>query len=260
MLEARSEFYDYSVSCYFVELYVNKLNDLFLPVTNDKPIHHQPDKLEVKLDASRMVYVKNATVKEIEDSDDLINAWAGGEQLRNVTSTNMNDRSSRSHSVLSVIVETKSKTTGATTRAKLSLIDLAGSERVKKSGVHGVGMQEAQSINKSLTCLSDVISALSNESKFVPYRNNKLTQLMQDSLGGNSKTMMLVAISPAEFNREETIMSLHYASRARLIKNKSVKGQGSIGSLEEVKRLRGIIEEMRREKREREEEEVKGPA
>ena len=228
-LREKDEQYEFTVKCYFVELYVNKLIDLLREEGGDARSAAPEKKLEVKLDAKRMVYVKGATVVEVHDDDDLINIWAEGEHLRNVSSTLMNDRSSRSHSVLSIMVETKSLTTGVTTTAKLSLIDLAGSERVKKSGVSGDGLKETLSINKSLTVLSDVISALSNESKFIPYRNNKLTQLMQDSLGGNSKTTMIVSVSPADCNIDETLMSLHYATRARLIQNKSVKGRGYAG-------------------------------
>jgi hypothetical protein len=139
----------------------------------------------------------------------------------------------------------------------MSLIDLAGSERVKKSGVVGEAFKEALSINKSLSVLSDVISALSNENKFVPYRNNKLTQLMQDSLGGNSKTLMIVGVSPSNTEMEETLMSLHYATRARLIQNKSVKGKGFVGGgrregdegllAEKLRRMEKMMEKLQEE-------------
>jgi kinesin family member C2/C3 len=250
-LKVKEEQYDFTIKCYFVELYVNKLIDLLAGRKEEG------EKLEVKLDAKRMVYVKNAKVVEVEEEGDLIDLWAKGEELRNVTSTKMNDRSSRSHSVLSVVVETRSRATGATTTAKMSLIDLAGSERVKKSGVVGEAFKEALSINKSLSVLSDVISALSNENKFVPYRNNKLTQLMQDSLGGNSKTLMIVGVSPSNTEMEETLMSLHYATRARLIQNKSVKGKGSVGGgrregdegllAEKLRRMEKMMEKLQEE-------------
>eukprot|EP00520_Triparma_pacifica_P004800 CAMPEP_0118655888 /NCGR_PEP_ID=MMETSP0785-20121206/13188_1 /TAXON_ID=91992 /ORGANISM="Bolidomonas pacifica, Strain CCMP 1866" /LENGTH=271 /DNA_ID=CAMNT_0006548695 /DNA_START=133 /DNA_END=944 /DNA_ORIENTATION=+ len=248
-LGAKKDQYEFKVKCYFVELYVNKLIDLLGGVgSNNNNVDGRDDKLEVKLDAKRMVYVKNAKVVEVGNEEDLIDLWAKGEEMRNVSSTKMNSRSSRSHSVLSVIVETRSRATDATTTAKMSLIDLAGSERVKKSGVVGEGFKEALSINKSLTVLSDVISALSNESKFIPY--NKLTQLMQDSLGGNSKTLMIVGISPASTEMEESLMSLHYATRARLIQNKVIKGKmiagGGHGGVEaeKMKKMREMVERL----------------
>lgn len=168
----------------------------------------------------------------------MIDHWASAESSkRHITKTEMNEASSRSHSVLSIMVEVKSNTTGTTSFGKLSLIDLAGSERINKSGVGGIGLQEAKNINSSLSCLSDVISALSNNAKHVPYRNNKLTQLMQDSLGGNAKTLMIVNISPSDYNAEESLMSLHYGTRAKLIKNTAKKKEES----SEVMRLKGVI-------------------
>ena len=134
-------------------------------------------------------------------------------------------------------------TTGTTNVGKLSLIDLAGSERVLKSGVTGINLQEAKNINVSLSCLSDVIAALSNGSKHIPYRNNKLTQLMQDSLGGNAKTLMIVNISPADYNGDESVMSLHYGTRAKLIKNNAKKNEES----SEIHRLKSMVEQLREE-------------
>ena len=272
VLESKDEFYQYSVSCYFVELYVDKLIDLFSPPasrSSDAP------KLTIHMDAHKMVYVKvrrsdkmfrkaatskigssnsslrlsqNAVVHPAPDADTLISLWSEGDAGRNVASTLLNSRSSRSHTTLSVIVTTRNRATGATTRAKMSLIDLAGSERVKKSGVAGQGMKEATSINKSLSALSSVICSLSNSSRHVPYRDSALTRLMRDSLGGNSKTLMLVAVPPGKGSVDETMMSLHYAARARMIRNKSVKGAGGGGGDdgEEMERLRMEVEALRR--------------
>jgi hypothetical protein len=141
----------------------------------------------------------------------------------------------------SVLLETKNHTTKKTAVGKFSLIDLAGSERVGKTGATAERLKEAQNINKSLSALGDVISALSTNEKHIPYRNNKLTQLMQDSLGGNAKTLMFVNISPADYNVDETTTSLTYASRVKLITNDASKS--SEGA--EVTRLKKIITNLR---------------
>merc|ERR1712217_1004071 len=121
---------------------------------------------------------------------------------------------------------------------KLTLCDLAGSERLKKSEASGEQLKEAQSINKSLTALGDVIEALTKHAKHVPYRNHKLTQLLSDSLGGNAKTLMFVNCSPVAENGDETNSSLSYAARAKLIVNKVEKNQDS----QEVARLKKVVQ------------------
>ena len=131
--------------------------------------------------------------------------------------------------------------TGAVTKGKLSFVDLAGSERVKKSGAQGDTLKEAQAINKSLSALGDVISALASEQQHIPYRNHKLTMLMSDSLGGNAKTLMFVNVSPTDGNVEETQNSLTYATRVRTIKN----NMGKIVESKEVLELKQQIAHWR---------------
>ena len=152
----------------------------------------------------------------------------------------MNAESSRSHLVFSVLIEYTDLMNKKTNTGKLTLVDLAGSERVGKTGATADRLKEAQSINKSLSALGDVISALSTNQKFIPYRNNILTQLMSDSLGGNAKTLMFVNISPADYNAMETQTSLVYASRVKLITNDANKQSDS----EEVAKLRRIIRDL----------------
>ena len=135
----------------------------------------------------------------------------------------MNSESSRSHLICTVLIRTVNADTGAALAGKLTLVDLAGSERVGKSGVTGEGMEEAKSINKSLSALGDVISALTTGAKHIPYRNHPLTQLKSDSLGGNAKTLMFVNLSPADYNAEESHSSLLYAERVKKVKNSSAK-------------------------------------
>ena len=120
-------------------------------------------------------------------------------------------------------------------------MDLAGSERVSKTDATGERLKEAQAINKSLSALGNVISALSTNEKWVPYRDNKLTQLMSDSLGGNAKTLMFVNLSPVDYNADETLSSLVYASRVKLIVNSAEKTVESA----EIKRLKALVAALR---------------
>merc|ERR1711998_364045 len=228
---------DVSVQSYFLELYNNELCDLYFKLKHPRA---QPQKLEVKLDRDKMVFVKGANVLDVHSAEDLTSLFDRANAQRHVGATAMNSESSRSHSIFSLIVQVTHRTTGKTSTGKLSLIDLAGSERASKTGATKEQLKEAASINSSLSVLGDVINALSTGSGHVPYRNNKLTQLMQDSLGGNAKTLMFVNVSPADYNTDETIGSLNYASRAKLITNEAEKSSDSA----EVRKLKNIIKEL----------------
>jgi len=155
----------------------------------------------------------------------------------------MNADSSRSHLICIVIIESTNKKSKQVATGKLTLCDLAGSERLKKSEVTGDQMKEAQSINKSLSALGDVIEALTKQAKHVPYRNHKLTQLLSDSLGGNAKTLMFVNCSPVVGSLDETGAALSYAARAKMIVNKVEKNQDT----QEVARLKKVIQVMSQE-------------
>merc|ERR1712205_222398 len=157
-----------------------------------------------------------------------------------------------SHLIFSLVMETTDLQTGALTKGKLSFVDLAGSERVKKSGAEGDTLKEAQAINKSLSALGDVISALASEQQHIPYRNHKLTMLMSDSLGGNAKTLMFVNVSPTDGNVEETQNSLTYATRVRTIKNDNSKSVES----KEVQHLKQQVAHWRQKAGEVEESHV----
>ena len=155
----------------------------------------------------------------------------------------MNEASSRSHAIFTVTIDQKivsvtqeaggdaqaePVTSEENISAKFHFVDLAGSERIKKTGATGKTLQEGIQINQGLLALGNVIAALTDEKKiskggaFIPYRNSKLTRILQDSLGGNSRTTMIACVSPAESNYEETLSTIKYASRARNIKNKPV--------------------------------------
>jgi len=136
---------------------------------------------------------------------------------RSSACTNMNEHSSRSHLMLTVYLNSLNRATRQQTRAKLNLIDLAGSERLDKSGAKGQALKEAQNINKSLSALGDVIASRAANQGHTPFRNSTLTYLLQDSLSGDSKTLMFVCISPVAFNGDETFCSLNFAERARSV-------------------------------------------
>mmetsp|Transcript_29919 Transcript_29919/g.69186 ORF Transcript_29919/g.69186 Transcript_29919/m.69186 type:complete len:1476 (-) Transcript_29919:369-4796(-) len=233
------------VTCYMLELYNDQLVDLLcdkLPAADKK---EKKEELKIKQDAKGIVFVQGATIRTAETFEELQKWNTFGFDQRHVASTAMNAESSRSHLIFSVLVSTTNKATGTKTLGKLTLVDLAGSERVGKTGATADRLKEATSINKSLSALGDVISALSStdkdKPKHIPYRNNKLTMLLQDGLGGNAKTLMFVNISPADNNADETQTSLLYASRVKLITNSAEKEKES----KEISRLKAIIEKLK---------------
>ncbi|CAE8592400.1 unnamed protein product [Polarella glacialis] len=227
------------VICAMFELYRDELVDLLVTKTKGKP----PPVLEVKKDSRGTVKVEGACEIEVHSPEELLKAIAVGQDRRHVASTKMNADSSRSHLIFIVTVEVTNNKTKQVSTGKLTLCDLAGSERLKKSEVTGEQLKEATSINKSLTALGDVIEALTKQAKHIPYRNHRLTQLLSDSLGGNAKTLMFVNCSPAFGNLEETGSALSYAARAKLIMNKVEKNSDS----QEVARLKKVIQVMSNE-------------
>eukprot|EP00903_Cladosiphon_okamuranus_P015598 g14403.t1 len=197
--------------------------------------------LEIREHGVLGIYVKGLQEMVVTSPDSLQRLIDQGMASRTVGSTAMNDTSSRSHSVFTVKVHQKDATDESkSTFAKINLVDLAGSERAKSTGATGARLKEGANINKSLSSLGNVINALvdvANGKKgvFVPYRNSKLTRVLQESLGGNSLTAMLAALSPAACNFEETLSTLKYASRAKSIKVNAVKNEeaSQVSRLEE---------------------------
>ena len=177
----------------------------------------------MKQEKNGSVLVHNAVERTAGASSELQQIIEEGFESRKTAATAMNDASSRSHLIVIVKIVTVNKETKEQVRGKLLLCDLAGCERLAKSEVTGQQQKEAIEINKSLTALGDVIESLTKNAKMIPYRNHKLTQLMQDSLGGTSKTLMFMNCSPASSNVEETAMSLKYAQRAKMITNDTKK-------------------------------------
>lgn len=231
ILKKDNKKYSFSLKVYMVELYQDTLVDLLLPK------NAKQSKLDIKKDTKGMVFVENATTVPITGYDELKDIIQRGLECRHTNGTLMNEQSSRSHLILSIVIESTDLQTQSVSRGKLSFVDLAGSERIKKSGSAGKQLKEAQSINKSLSALGDVISALSSGGQHVPYRNHKLTMLMSDSLGGNAKTLMFVNVSPANSNLDESHNSLIYASRVRSIVNDPSKNISS----KEVARLKKLV-------------------
>ena len=200
------------VRCSFVEIYNEEVRDLL--TKNDKA-------LDVREDPKKGTFVKDLSYVTLSNTKDISKCLDRGNANRHVGATSMNDQSSRSHSLFTVYLEieegddrNKKIRTG-----KLNLVDLAGSERVGKTNATGKTFDEGKKINLSLTALGSVIDALSSNRKHIPYKDSKLTRLLSDSLGGNTKTVMFANVSPASFNYDETVGTLRYASRAKLIKN-----------------------------------------
>eukprot|EP00933_Yihiella_yeosuensis_P041935 TRINITY_DN36352_c0_g1_i1.p1 TRINITY_DN36352_c0_g1~~TRINITY_DN36352_c0_g1_i1.p1 ORF type:complete len:331 (+),score=46.31 TRINITY_DN36352_c0_g1_i1:2-994(+) len=163
--------------------------------------------------------------KEVKDAEELKRLLSRGLSQRAVAAHALNMESSRSHLLFTIKVTTEDLSTGHTLSGKILLCDLGGSERLKRTEASGEQLKEAIEINKSLSALGDVIEAIVERRKQIPYRNHKLTQLLQDSLGGTAKTLMIVNCSPAESNLHETTMSLNYASRAKKIVNTPLTAQ-----------------------------------
>ncbi|XP_074646224.1 kinesin-like protein KIFC3 [Tubulanus polymorphus] len=208
-MEERSTDWVYSINVSVMEIYNEMIRDL---LSND-PLR----KLDVKMNQDSSLYVPGLTSIEVSNVSEVNKTFTVGRMNRVTASTNMNEHSSRSHALLTINVLGTNKTTGVRTLGKLNLVDLAGSERVSKSGADGARLKEAQNINKSLSSLGDVIHALKNKQSHIPYRNSKLTYLLQDSLGGESKTLMIVQIAPVEKNVNETLCSLNFGQRARTV-------------------------------------------
>jgi kinesin family protein C1 len=193
--------WEYEMQASFVEIYNESVRDL---LASKKA--NEDTKYEIKHDPTTgKTWVTNLTVVPVRSPERVEELLKLSSKNRAVGVTNMNERSSRSHSVFQLRLIGKNKHTDAKSEGILNLIDLAGSERLAQSGATGDRLKETQAINKSLSCLGDVIAALANKDKHIPYRNSKLTFLLQDSLGGNSKTLMFVNISPASSNLNESI-------------------------------------------------------
>ncbi|CAK5085793.1 unnamed protein product [Meloidogyne enterolobii] len=202
---------EFHIKVSYFEIYNERIRDL-LDVTKTNLTIHE--------DKNRVPFVKNVTELFVSSPDEVLAAIEDGKTNRQVAVTNMNEHSSRSHSVFQIQVDQENKATQKKLSGKLYLVDLAGSEKVSKTGAEGSVLEEAKNINKSLSALGNVISALAEGTKsHVPYRDSKLTRILQESLGGNSRTTIVICCSPASYNEAETKSTLLFGQRAKTIKN-----------------------------------------
>ena len=210
-IETASEAIEFTVKVSMVEIYMEKIKDLIDP---------SKDNLRVHEDKQKGVYLQDVSEKYIADENEVYELMKLGNSNRSISATLMNAESSRSHSIFILTITQNNTTELSCKTGKLYLVDLAGSEKISKTGAEGQTLEEAKMINKSLTTLGKVIKALTDKKiNHIPYRESKLTRILSESLGGNSKTCLVVTCSPHPFNTDETISTLRFGTRARTIKN-----------------------------------------
>ncbi|XP_067826472.1 kinesin-like protein KIF1B isoform X2 [Heptranchias perlo] len=238
----------YSVEVSYMEIYCERVRDLLNPKNKGN--------LRVREHPLLGPYVEDLSKLAVTSYTDIADLMDAGNKARTVAATNMNETSSRSHAVFTIVFTQKRhdvETDLCTEKvSKISLVDLAGSERADSTGAKGTRLKEGANINKSLTTLGKVISALAEVSKkkkksdFIPYRDSVLTWLLRENLGGNSRTAMVAALSPADINYDETLSTLRYADRAKQIKCNAVINEDPNAKLirelkDEVTRLKDLL-------------------
>uniref|UniRef100_A0A3Q3FIF6 Kinesin-like protein n=1 Tax=Labrus bergylta TaxID=56723 RepID=A0A3Q3FIF6_9LABR len=208
---ALDENLEFHIKVSYFEIYMDKIRDL-LDVTKTN--------LSVHEDKYRVPYVKGCTERFVTSPEEVMDVIDEGKASRHVAVTNMNEHSSRSHSIFLINIKQENVETELKLCGKLYLVDLAGSEKVSKTGAEGSVLDEAKNINRSLSALGNVISALAEGTKsHVPYRDSKMTRILQDSLGGNCRTTMFICCSPSSYNDAETKSTLMFGQRAKTIRN-----------------------------------------
>lgn len=234
---------NFLVSVSYLEIYNEEVRNL---------LNINQTAMEVKERPDVGVYVKDLEMCIVQNADKMNEVMTRGNKNRAVGATNMNATSSRSHAIFTVQIDCNTKGSDGKDKfrtGKLHLVDLAGSERQAKTGATGQRLKEATKINLSLSTLGNVISALvDGKSSHIPYRNSKLTRLLQDSLGGNSKTVMVANVGPADYNYDESVSTLRYANRAKNIKNKARINEDPKDALlrqyqSEIDKLKKLLEE-----------------
>ncbi|XP_024605843.1 kinesin-1 heavy chain [Neophocaena asiaeorientalis asiaeorientalis] len=201
---------EFHIKVSYFEIYLDKIRDLLDVSKTNLSVHE---------DKNRVPYVKGCTERFVCSPDEVMDTIDEGKSNRHVAVTNMNEHSSRSHSIFLINVKQENTQTEQKLSGKLYLVDLAGSEKVSKTGAEGAVLDEAKNINKSLSALGNVISALAEGSTYVPYRDSKMTRILQDSLGGNCRTTIVICCSPSSYNESETKSTLLFGQRAKTIKN-----------------------------------------
>uniref|UniRef100_A0A8B9RHL4 Kinesin-like protein n=1 Tax=Astyanax mexicanus TaxID=7994 RepID=A0A8B9RHL4_ASTMX len=202
---------EFHIKVSYFEIYLDKIRDLLDVSKTNLAVHE---------DKNRVPYVKGCTERFVSSPEEVMDVIDDGKANRHVAVTNMNEHSSRSHSIFLINIKQENVETEKKLSGKLYLVDLAGSEKVSKTGAEGAVLDEAKNINKSLSALGNVISALAEGTKtHVPYRDSKMTRILQDSLGGNCRTTIIICCSPSVFNEAETKSTLMFGQRAKTIKN-----------------------------------------
>ncbi|XP_051984020.1 kinesin-1 heavy chain-like [Xyrauchen texanus] len=201
---------EFHIKVSYFEIYLDKIRDLLDVSKTNLSVHE---------DKNRVPYVKGCTERFVCSPEEVMDTIDEGKSNRHVAVTNMNEHSSRSHSIFLINVKQENTQTEQKLSGKLYLVDLAGSEKVSKTGAEGAVLDEAKNINKSLSSLGNVISALAEGSTYIPYRDSKMTRILQDSLGGNCRTTIVICCSPSSYNESESKSTLMFGQRAKTIKN-----------------------------------------
>ena len=213
IIDNASEKFEFTVKVSFCEIYMEKISDL---------LDTSKENLKIRENKNKGVYIADLSETYVTGDFDVLELLRIGNINRQVGESKMNAKSSRSHSLFSLTVTQTNIEDCSTKIGKLYLVDLAGSEKVSKTGAAGKRLEEAKTINKSLTTLGQVITCLTDgKSTHIPYRDSKLTRVLQDALGGNSKTTLIITCSPASYNESETISTLRFGTRAKYIKNQA---------------------------------------
>ncbi|KAG9136513.1 hypothetical protein Leryth_014358 [Lithospermum erythrorhizon] len=239
---SRMDLVEYEVGVQMIEIYNEQVRDLLVL---DGANHRYPTNVlwqpiserfeKKKKNTLNGLNVPDASLFAVRSTEDVVELMKIGQTNRAVGATALNERSSRSHSILTVHVHGRELVSGSTLKGCLHLVDLAGSERVDKSEVVGERLKEAQHINKSLSALGDVISALAQKNSHIPYRNSKLTQVLQNSLGGQAKTLMFMHINPEAVAIDETISTLNFAERVASVHLGMAQSNKETGEIKELK-------------------------
>ncbi|KIL91148.1 kinesin family member 1 13 14 [Fusarium avenaceum] len=241
----------YNVRVSYFEVYNEHVRDLLVPAQT----HKAPNYLKIRESPTEGPYVKDLTEVPVRNINEILRYMKLGDNSRTVASTKMNDTSSRSHAVFTIMLKQihhDMETDETTERSsRIRLVDLAGSERAKATEATGARLREGSNINKSLTTLGRVIAALADSKSsrggkrrdVVPYRDSILTWLLKDSLGGNSKTAMIACIAPSDY--EETLSTLRYADQAKRIRTRAVVNQDHISTAERDAQIAAMAEEIR---------------
>ncbi|XP_063539337.1 chromosome-associated kinesin KIF4 isoform X2 [Cydia strobilella] len=239
-IETHEDKFIFKVNVSFMELYQEQCYDLLSGKERGHSI------IEIREDINKGVILPGISELTVTSTMDTMMVLEQGSSGRVTGSTAMNQASSRSHAVFTIIISKESRTDkNLATTSKFHLVDLAGSERIKKTKASGERLREGVKINQGLLALGNVISALGDGTNrsYISYRDSKLTRLLQDSLGGNSLTLMVACVSPADYNLDETVSTLRYADRARRIRNKPIINQDAKAA--EIVRLNNLVNELR---------------